>query len=239
MALPKSWSEFASRLTEFAKEKSEWSGLPVPVKGLKLRLADSHPYKHLEDFRFPEEGTSVHVDTTETCNEDLVYHEVNRFWSSVKGADIIVIRKANGRTTYGVQTYNRAKMWLATLDASFVWPLEAEQKALEKLLELIGHHKWRMYALTGCFMETSPRSGVTYMFRKLKPTLAIKAGPTGELRILCGLCLHPVGFYEGSHAGVMVPTDDVIAHLCLMRGDEQRLWRQANQHAAYRPECGL
>lgn len=239
MVYPKSWREFAAALTEHAKTKSEWSGFPLPVEGLQLHLADKHPYKELENFRFAPKETTVHVDTAETCDETVQYSQVNCFWSSLKGADVIVIRQANGRTTYGVQTYNRAKMQLATLDASFVWPLEAEMKALEKLKELIGEHKWTLYMLTGTFLETSERSGVIYMFRKLKPTLAIKAGKDGNLRILCGLCLHPVGFYGGSHAGVMVPTDDVIAHLCLVRGDEHRFWKQANQHAAYRPECGL
>lgn len=40
-------------------------------------------------------------------------------------------------------------------------------------------------------------------------------------------------------AGAMCPTDDVIAHLSLMRGDEKMFWRRCNQHPAYRPEAGL
>lgn len=37
----------------------------------------------------------------------------------------------------------------------------------------------------------------------------------------------------------MVPTDDVIAHLLLMRGDERLFWRRANQHHPLDPESGL
>jgi hypothetical protein len=37
----------------------------------------------------------------------------------------------------------------------------------------------------------------------------------------------------------MCPTDDVIAHLMLMRGDEAMFWRRCNQHAAHLPEAGL
>lgn len=37
----------------------------------------------------------------------------------------------------------------------------------------------------------------------------------------------------------MTPTDDVIAHLTLMRGDEPMFWRRANQHGPDRPEAGL
>jgi hypothetical protein len=37
----------------------------------------------------------------------------------------------------------------------------------------------------------------------------------------------------------MVPTDDVIAHLLFMRGDEAGYWGQANHHSASAPEAGL
>jgi hypothetical protein len=37
----------------------------------------------------------------------------------------------------------------------------------------------------------------------------------------------------------MCPTDDVIAHLMLMRGDEALLWRKANQHPSWVPESGI
>ena len=43
----------------------------------------------------------------------------------------------------------------------------------------------------------------------------------------------------GSWAGAMVPTDDVIAHLSLMRGDEHMFWKRCNQHPSWRPEAGL
>lgn len=40
-------------------------------------------------------------------------------------------------------------------------------------------------------------------------------------------------------AGAMCPTDDVIAHLMLMRGDEVDFWHRSNQHPAHRHEAGL
>lgn len=229
-----SYREFAKRLVAVSKEKSEWSGMPLPIEGQRLILADKHPYKQLEHFQF---GTSLHVDTSETINEAPDY-EVNSFWCCSKGSDLVVIRKANGRTTYGIRHHNRAAMLLDTIGASFAWPLEAEQKAQAKLKALIGEHKMTLYLLTGMFLETSPRSKVTYMFRKSRPTLALKESK-GQMRILCALCLHAVGYYAGTFAGVMVPTDEIIAHLALMRGDEPKFWARANQHAAYRPEAGL
>lgn len=59
------------------------------------------------------------------------------------------------------------------------------------------------------------------------------------MRILCCLCMRPIAYYADSWAGAMCPTDDVIAHLALMRGDEAMFWRRCNQHPPYRPEAGL
>lgn len=59
------------------------------------------------------------------------------------------------------------------------------------------------------------------------------------MRILACLCLHPLGYYRGSWSGAMVPTDDVIAHLLMVRGDEHDFWRKANQHRPDAPEAGL
>ena len=234
MAMP-SYREISRRLVQHGKDKNEWAGIPLPIKGQRLVIADKHPYKdRLENFQFE---TSLHVDTNETVNE-APDCEINRFWSCYKGADVIVIRKANGRTTYGVNLHNRGRMLLDTLGASFVWPLEAEQKATEKLGEAIGPDRLTLYLLTGCFLETSKRSGVTYMFRKSRPTLALTTR-NDEVKILCALCLHPVGLYAGTWAGCLTPSDDVFAHLILMRGDEPKYWARASQHAAYRPEAGL
>ena len=90
------------------------------------------------------------------------------------------------------------------------------------------------------FLEKSERSGVTYLFRKLRPTVALRPCRDGDgMRVLAALCLHPIGYYDGSWAGAMCPTDDVVAHLMLMRGDEVMFWRRSNQHPADRPEAGL
>ncbi len=77
-----------------------------------------------------------------------------------------------------------------------------------------------------------------YVFRRLRPTLAL-SGRTGSVMVLCALCQHPIAYYDNSWAGAMTPTDDVLAHLMLMRGDEAMLWKRSNQHHPARPEAGL
>jgi len=56
---------------------------------------------------------------------------------------------------------------------------------------------------------------------------------------LCALCLHPIGYYGDTWAGVMCPTDEVIAHLLMMRGSEEKFWANANQHPIDHPAAGV
>jgi hypothetical protein len=137
-----------------------------------------------------------------------------------------------------VGTGNKLTMEISTLGCSFAWGIEQESNALKLLGTLVRHVAFKQYLLTGMFLETSKRSGVHYLFRKLRPTVAIHERQ-GRLAIMAALCMHPIAYYSGSWAGAMCPTDDVIAHLMLMRGDEAMFWRRCNQHAAHQPEAGL
>jgi hypothetical protein len=48
-------------------------------------------------------------------------------------------------------------------------------------------------------------------------------------KVLAALCLHPMGFYQFTHAGLMTPTDEVIAHLLMIRTDEHKYWAKSGQ----------
>ena len=109
---------------------------------------------------------------------------------------------------------------------------------MQTLGTMLQHRAFKHYLLTGMFLETSARSGVTYLFRRLRPTIAITT-KTGDARVLATLCMHPIGYYEETWAGAMTPTDDVIAHLALMRGDERLFWSRCNQHPAWAPQSGI
>lgn len=165
----------------------------------------------------------------------------NRFYSRRWRADISIIERDGKITGHWEPAFHHIGHDLSTMGASVAWGLEQEQRALALLGTMIRHHAMKHYVLTGMFLERSPRSGVTYIFRRLKPTVAI--APTRDelepCRILASLCMHPIAYYAGSWAGAMCPTDDVIAHLTLMRGDEHRFWKVCSQHPPYRPEAGL
>lgn len=168
----------------------------------------------------------------------------------------VVIYETDGKIEWGwLPSFHGLSHALSTLGASDAWGLEQESNALKTLAELVQHRQFKQYLLTGSFLETSRRSGLTYMFRKLRPTVVLDARTgrskynVGDLEsqqrtkddstILCTLCMHPIAYYEGSWAGAMCPTDDVIAALMLMRADEQMLWRRSNQHSPASPQSGL
>lgn len=211
-------------------EGKEHCGLPVPIAGERLILEPRHPVAHVINSHLPKDE-----EMPDGC------HLVNVFYSHHDRCDIVIWREADGRLEWGrLPMLNNIKHQFSTMACSVAWSVEAEAKAMKTLSTMIPRHLFDMYFLSGMFMETSKRSGVTYLFRKLRPTIAMRPHPKkDDMKILAALCLHPIGYYAESWAGAMVPTDDVMAHLLLMRGDEKMFWRRANQIAPHRPNAGL
>mgnify|MGYP001602774647 FL=1 len=116
---------------------------------------------------------------------------------------------------------------------------EAEFKAMDSLRLKLSPNQWTSYVLTGVFPEHSLRSDLHYIFRKGLPTLVLSYHGTKGGRVIAALCLHPFGYYAGTHVGAMTPTDEVIAHLLLMRGDEHGFWGKAGQWEAIDPRSGI
>lgn len=204
----------------------------MPLDGHRLIIEPSYPKaKELSLI-----GAPKHDDDAEGWS--LVNSWYCRRWR----CEAVIMRDRDGKLTWGrIPHFHHIRHDLNTLGASDAWGLEQEQRALQLLGTLIRHRQMKQYVLTGMFIESSKRSGVSYVFRRLKPTVAIAPGRKTEdsMRILACLCMHPIGYYADSWAGAMCPTDDVIAHLSLMRADEPMYWRRSNQIPPYRPEAGL
>lgn len=216
------WQDLARHLTQHSQDKSEWAGMPLPVEGMPMHLEPRYPYQLDKIFQKEKEP-----------NDDGM-RLANQWWDSRLNTFVLVIKK-DGRTLLGYRPVGSGvTLMLNTMGAAHVWLLSSEAKAVEKLEQMVGEWRTRCYLLTGTFLERSKRSGVCYIFRRLRPTIAFR-----DDRILCGLCLHPIGYYGESYAGAMCPTDDVLAHLCMMRGDEPKFWANANQHPVWHPSCGL
>lgn len=162
----------------------------------------------------------------------------NKWYSRRHRQDILLMEK-DGKVDWGsLPAFHHISHALRTVGCSVAWGIEQEGMAVQLLGTMVRHHAFKQYLLTGMFLETSKRSGVTYLFRKLRPTVALSTRGN-ETRILACLCMHPIAYYADSWAGAMCPTDDVVAHLSLMRADEHMFWKRCNQHPPYRPEAGL
>jgi hypothetical protein len=218
-------------LRHLAEERGEWAGMPLP-------LGDGHPLIVEPTYPKAQELMEFGAQPPEQIPEGVAIR--NTFWSCHWRAEILVWEE-DGKIHWGpVGTGNQLGMLLGTLGAADAWGLEQESNAVKTLGTLIRHRQLKQYLLTGMFMERSPRSHVSYLFRRLRPTIAISTrNGTADAKALCALCLHPIAYYGGSWGGAMTPTDDVIAHLMLMRGDEPLFWRRANQHPISRKEAGV
>lgn len=165
----------------------------------------------------------------------------NSFWSTSRRCWICIWEEAGKIGWTPVFEQNNFYREIHTIGCSVAWGIEQEARAVQTLAGLLKHHQMKCYLLTGTFLERSHRSNLIYMFRKLRPTVVLSAHDktAGTTNILCTLCLHPIAYYKEAGAGCMAPTDDVIAHLMLMRGDERLLWRRANQHPAWHPSSRI
>lgn len=219
-----------------AKQKGEWSGIPMPLEDLHLTIEPSYPYaKELAELSGGSADKSVESDGK--------YVVRNAWYSKRKRIRVGILgHKGDDKkpAQLAMAPANQITALINTIGASYAWGIEQEHKALTLLASMVKHHTFKQYMLTGAFMETSKRSGVTYVFRRLRPTIALKAdAKTDSIKILCTLCMHPIGYYQDSWGGAMCPTDDVICHLALMRGDEHTFWKRCNQHPHWHPNSGI
>jgi hypothetical protein len=214
-------------LRELAAKADMWAGIPLPLEGTELVMEPKYALANVLNGK-PKD------------TDEPPFKVRNRFYSHQKRGDIITfLDEETGRVKCGyIPAIHHAGVDIQTMGASDAWGVEQEANALQTLAGLLPHHAFKKYLLAGSFLESSERSKITYWFRKLKPTVALHEHQ-GEMKILCALCMHPIAYYAGTWSGAMCPTDDVIAHLSLMRGDEAMYWRRCNQHPAYRPEAGL
>lgn len=230
-------------LRQMAREKGEWAGIPMPLEGAPLIIEPRYPHAAALMKISRDVGDAL----TET-DEYSGWNAVNSWYARQKGGEVILYRKSDGRADWGLAPNpHHATMELSTLGAADAWGIEQEARAIQLLGKQLRHRQFKQYLLTGMFIEKSRRSGLHYLFRKLRPTVVMTERTRGfrlerpeqdEMRILCCLCLHPIGHYANSWAGAMCPTDDVLAHLMLMRGERADVLAARQSDTAAAPERG-
>lgn len=229
--------EMAVLCNTAAEEQGWWAGAPMPIESHELVMSPSYGFQGLNGMRLGEPEIDF-----EALGLPKI-EEVNSWWCPARGGYVTLYREGGRVRHYIDRDYSGryAKTLVrafAAFEASQHLSANAEIMAMDKLRSMIRPHLFNGYVIHGMILETSPRSGVTYVIRKGRPTLALRPD-AGGMKILCCLCLHPVAYYAGTFVGAMVPTDEVISHLVLIRADEHLFWRKANQHPAYAWESGL
>ncbi len=232
-----------NNLRRLAEASGHWAGIPMPV-GREHPLVIEPRFPHADALMAmtapaPDEDDGKKADIDQYPDPTVR----NIFWSWHWKSWITVFEygaPGNRKITWGkrAEGSHHASIMLGSLAAADAWGIEQEATAVQTLGTLLRHRQFKQYMLTGMFLERSRRSGISYLFRRLRPTLALSTSKP-DTRIIAALCLHPIGYYQSSWAGAMCPTDDVIGHLQLMRGDEAMFWRRANQHPPWAKEAGI
>lgn len=234
--------ETVREFTDFLSEWTEdWQGVPVVLgEDMPITVAPGHP---MREFFQPKAVRSCSVD--DVRDDERI---VNSWFCRARNVTVYVVDQGGKRSALTLphapdRSMERLTFWIRTIGACDAWHLKAELAARDTLRAMLTDRQWRHYELSGSFFETSKRSGLTYVFRRLRPTIALtprgRRPDNDQMRCLAVLCLHPIGYYQETWAGCMVPSDDVMAHLVWMRGDEAGFWRHANQHDPASPEAGL
>lgn len=246
---PTTWQDVRKGVDRLSDQKEEWEGIPIPLPGIPLRLREGHDMREASAL-FDRATNDVEIEIT--CGGGDIREDefIRNVWYSKRLQCKVYVYQQGDKVFLAKEfashdlCMERLNLWLQTLGASDAWDEDAEARAREKLRGMLTERQWRHYDLTGSFLEKSPRSQLTYMFRRLRPTVVMsprhKPGSlTDSMLCIAVLCMHPIGYYDRSWGGCMVPSDDVIAHLSWMRGDEAGYWGQANQHQSWHPEAGL
>lgn len=235
------WNRIRRHIAQLAESRGEYGGYPLPDSDKRLVLEPRFPLTSLQGAKTgSDEPSQTQMDSAAKLFDFSrgTIHLVNGWYSRRLEAMVYIYRRDGEQSVRSAVEYRESRMdaeaarTIVTMGCSRNWSVEAEEKALAKLRSLVSPTAYRYYVLTGAFMETSRRSGVIYVFQRCRPTMAIRHRPDGRLHVLASLCGHPIGYYEDSYAGAMVPTDDVVSHVLLMRGDEHLFWRKCNQHVA-------
>lgn len=248
------WGDLRRGIALLCEERGWYHGVPimsVTDKERRIVLAKGCPLSDIHGHDTPVDmsgSTYTHVcmsSDIDAYERGDVPEEVN-VWMPSPRAYFAMKKRGKGVVGKVDMTTARFTMFLR----SFVCQAgacdsNAELTAMIALKGRINDNQWDSYILGNAFPETSKRSGVTYIFRKGRPTIALKCRPRTdgepgeEHHFLAAMCMHPLAWYHGTHVGSYPPTDEVIAHLLLMRADEHRYWRECNQHPLTAVEAGI
>ena len=222
------------------------SGFPLGMLEGREITTDDPLIRHLAD-QLAGKKEEEPADDQEYYEEDGVRWIVHRswdpkfLWRGTHGTVKILRHPVTGMHRMAYFPYNRTvlrlSMLIETTGMATYQRAEAERTAQGRLFKALSERQRDLYTLTGTFVETGA-SGVSYLLRKGRPTIAYRVvrDPPADredgcvtLEPLCALCMHPLAYYTYTWTGAMPPSDEVLACLLFIRSDEKALWRIASQ----------
>lgn len=219
-------------------------GCPIPSMGAQhlrqLTIAKGVPgrehFLKMQREMSKDDPTRVHACSVSDVDEETWF----RLWER-SGERILIGRDSQGHFTVRESHAKRRLKFLLDSITTRIGAVtsDSEWTAMEKLMKNLNDTQWESYVLNGAFCETSPRSQVRYLLRKGLPTIAFGTRDKEDLRFLAALCLHPLAYYTDTWCGSMTPSDEVLAHLLMIRADEYRFWKKAFQHSLDDPASGI
>lgn len=237
---------FMYNLSRWAAAQGWPYGVPIPSFGpsqKRLVIAKRAPFgdRTVPILSYPEmRGDVIPRELREKTEQDS-WKLINS-WIGRDGCRVFIIETTDGKRNAYLDQHpvvERFHRMIETIGArQFAVLARAEAKAMCNLADRLTIAQADSYVLNGCFIESSKRSKVRYLFRRGLPTIALcDRGAT--VGFLAALCLHPLAYFDDTFAGSMAPSDEVLAHLLMMRSDEHRFWKESNQHPIYDPRSGI
>lgn len=224
------YSELHPRQKRARRKKDKAEIKEKKDKVLKKLMSTANDKEIIEVPRFCPWYSEKNTD-----NKTEVWIQRRWFWSEYLATNVSFWEnKSTGKCK--MKIHNRAddsshklELYVNTYAASKAYTLESELKAMEKLRGHVTDNQYLSYVTTGTIMERSKKTGLVYIFRKMRPTIVFR-DCDHKKKIVGILCMHSQGYYGMSWAGTLPPTDDVIVHILFMRSDERMYWKKSNQH---------
>lgn len=248
------WQNYRRRTNEVVNELRRMSeelgfgfGIPLgladttlpDIKTASSELSDIIQFRQKEKPAIERKEESVQrpgdIHAPVIKDESVRCWGVSRPWRGQTGSVVVFQDKETGkykkvflpgpsdarkRALFILGTFNKLRV--------FVVP-EAEEKARTKLESELTPIQIHCLKMTDMFVEKG-KSGVYYLLRRNRPTIAFRERDDGSTNYLCTLCLHPLGYYDRTWAGLMPPSDDLRVQLLMIRAKEHFYWRKAGQH---------
>ena len=233
--LPKPINSFLGKVDQILHERGIHCGMPRGANECRIITKNEKLAVILKGMN-PGAYSDGNDDFAEATDNEWVAHrawQTSREWKGSFWEVLVFKNSQTGRCRLVLKEYQpwlrRFNFMIETIGRRAMYcDVSAELTARRRLFQELAQHQQDAYTVSDAFIEIG-RSGIRYILRKNRPTIAIRRAQDGTERVLCALCMHPVAYYDETWAGTLPPSDEVLSHLLMIRANEKLYWRKSNQ----------